>query len=354
MSRKVGETLKVYLQKCDTYSDSNRVLRNILDEFSGDFRAGERVLVKANMLSPRPAERAVTTRAEIVRGVLKFLLEMGTKPFVADSPAVGSAVKVAQACGIMEVCQELSVPVIDLNNPIKKDGQVYKRINISSVVFDADKVVNIAKLKTHAQMVLTLGVKNTFGCVPGLEKSRWHVRCGTNENFAKLLVDVHLLVNPVLTVIDGVEGMEGDGPSNGEKKRFGLIAASKNAFALDHAIAARLGVKPESVYTINESMQRKLIEKYEVVGDWEGSIKLPSTSHVLPIPGFLKKIVRSTVRVPKINKRRCVSCRICEKRCPVHAIDIDAHRVDTRKCIRCYVCHEVCPENAIRLVVKIL
>jgi len=123
MSRKVGETLKVYLQKCDTYSDSNRVLRNILDEFSGDFRAGERVLVKVNMLSPRPAERAVTTRAEIVRGVLKFLLEMGTKPFVADSPAVGSASKVAQACGIMEVCQELSVPVIDLNNPIRKTGK---------------------------------------------------------------------------------------------------------------------------------------------------------------------------------------------------------------------------------------
>jgi len=346
--------LKVYLQKCDTYSDSNRVLRNILDEFSKDFYAGEKVLVKVNMLSARPADRAVTTRAEIVRGVLKFLLEMGTKPFVGDSPAVGSATKVAQACGIMDVCQELSVPVIDLDDPVKKDGQVYKKINISSAVFEMDKVVNVAKLKTHAQMVLTLGVKNTFGCIPGLEKSRWHVRCGTNENFAKLLVDVHLLVNPVLTVVDGIEGMEGNGPSNGEKKRFGLIAASRNAFALDHAIAVRLGVKPEFVYTINESMRRKLVGEYELVGNWKGSIKLPSTSHVLPVPGFLKKIVRSTVRVPKIDKRRCVSCRICEKRCPVHAIDIDAPRVNTRKCIRCYVCHEVCPENAIRLAVKIL
>jgi len=341
------------LKECSDYEEAGEVLYDLLEKFENRFEPGDKVLVKPNMLSPRSYRDGVTTHPKILEVVLKFLMDLGTKPFVGDSPAVGTARSVGKASGLLDVCERLGVPLEELDDPVEVGGEMYKKIRISRKVLEADKVVNIPKLKTHSQMVFTLGVKNTFGCVVGKEKSAWHLRAGTNENFANLLIDVHLIVNPVITILDGIVGMEGNGPSNGTIKRFNLLAVSDNAFALDWVIVSRLGIPPNVVYTLKEAGKRELIPEHEVVGDWRSSIKLPNTTDVIPVPKFLQRIARQFIRVPRINKSRCVSCRICENECPTGAIDVDKRKIDYKKCIRCYVCQEVCPENAIDLVRKI-
>ncbi len=346
--------VKVYLRKCPNYDDSEKILRDLLEKFENRFKPEEKVLVKPNMLSPHPPQDGVTTHPRIVETVLKFLLDLGVKPFVGDSPAVGNAKSVGKTSGILDVCEKLGVPIEDLGDPIEVSGRTYRKIKVSRKVLEADKVVNLPKLKTHSQMVFTLGVKNTFGCVVGREKASWHLRAGTNDNFANLLIDVHLIVNPTLTILDGVIGMEGNGPSNGKVKEFNLLAVSENAFALDWVVVNQLGVPPNIVYTLKEAGKRKLIPEFEVDGEWSSTIELPNTVDVIPIPKILQKMVRQFVRVPRINKNRCVSCRICENECPTNAINIDKKKVDYSKCIRCYICQEVCPENAIDLVRKIL
>ncbi|MEJ5230106.1 MAG: DUF362 domain-containing protein [Pseudothermotoga sp.] len=346
--------MKVHLAKCDSYDRVESTLLPILEEYSALFEKDDKVLVKPNLLSARKPDQGVTTHPAVVETVLKFLISLGAEPSVGDSPAAGVFQKVMSESGIADVCEKLRVPMIELNDPIEIDGQVYKKIKISSKVLKADKVVNLAKLKTHSQMILTLGVKNTFGCIPGLEKSGWHIRCGTNENFASLLVDVHLLVKPALTILDGVLGMEGNGPANGKLKNFGVLAVCENAFALDHAICRRLGVQPQVVFTVKESLRRNLVPVYEIDGNWHSAIELPVTAQTLPVPKPLKRLARSIVRVPKIAKRRCIQCRICEERCPAQAIDVSEYKIDYDKCIRCYVCHEVCPQNAIDLIRRFL
>jgi len=345
-------TTTVFFRRCEGYNNASEVLKRLLAKYSDRFSPGEEVLVKPNMLSPRKAEEAVTTHPMILRAVLEFLLDLGVKPVVGDSPASGTATSVAKKAGLLDVCEHLRVPLVELNDPVDANGEVYRKIKISKMALTM-QVVNIAKLKTHSQMVMTLGVKNTFGCVVGREKPAWHLRAGTNERFADLLIDVHLLVSPVITVMDGIEGMEGNGPANGTKRFFGLLAVSENAFALDYAIVEALGVNPGVVYTVARSMDRGLIPEFEVDGSWKGSIRLPSTTPVVPVPKPLRNLARRFVRVPKINARRCVKCKICENSCPARAINMDQVRIDYQKCIRCYVCHEVCPEDAIMLVRKL-
>ncbi len=342
----------VHLTKCESYESVDKILLPILEKYSAFFSPGERVLVKPNLLSARRPEEAVTTHPKVVETVLKYLKSLGTFPKVGDSPAVAGLQKVLQASGIAEVCERLSVAVIELDDPIEVNGHRYKKIKISSKVFEFDKIINVAKLKTHSQMILTLAVKNLFGCVPGIEKSGWHIRCETNENFAALLVDICSIVNPVLSIIDGIEGMVGDGPANGRKKHFGMVGVSRNPFALDHAVCLRLGVDPSTIYTVIESMKRGLIPQYQIDGEWKDSIQLPVTVPTLPVKGPLRNLAKTVVRVPKISKKRCIRCRICEEKCPAKAIGISKGSVDYRKCIRCYVCHEVCPQNAIELVRK--
>jgi len=243
------------------------------------------------------------------------------------------------------------VPIVELDEPVEVDGEKFKKIKISKKILDADKIINIAKLKTHSQMILTMAIKNTFGCVVGKEKSSWHFRAKTNINFAKVIVDIHNIVKPTINIVDGIDGMEGNGPANGKQKHFGMIGVSENAYALDHAIAQKLKVKEKYVYILKEAMREKLVPEYKIEGDWKGDeIKLPITA---PIFETVTNISRALQRVPEINVEKCISCRICEESCPADAITIDDHNIDYDKCIRCYVCHEVCPEDAIDLKRKI-
>ncbi len=345
--------MKIYLQSCDSYSEADDALTKILREHAQLFKPGDTVLVKPNMLSARRPEEGVTTHPAILETVLRFLKDVRCRAMVADSPASGNFEKIAEKTGIKDVCRSLNVPIFELDQPITVDGQIYKRINIDRRIFEVDRIINLAKLKTHSQMVLTLAVKNTFGCVPGLEKSGWHMRCGTNENFAALLVDIHMLVKPTLNVVDGIIGMEANGPANGRTRHFGVIAVGTDGFTLDFVLCKRLNVDPLIVYTVQESVRRNLISDHIVEGDWTSQIQLPSTVPVLPVPSALQKIARRLARSPKISKDTCVRCRICEERCPAKAIDIDSLKIDYDKCIKCYVCHEVCPQGAIKLVRRI-
>jgi uncharacterized protein (DUF362 family)/NAD-dependent dihydropyrimidine dehydrogenase PreA subunit len=253
--------------------------------------------------------------------------------------------------GVEDVCERLGVPCVPLDDPVEVSGEVFQKIKISRKVLEADKVVNLPKLKTHSQMVMTLGVKNTFGCVVGLEKSSWHMRAKNYDDFANLLIDIHQIVSPVLTILDGVEGMEGNGPTNGKKKHFGLVAVSKNAFALDDAVCKALGID-HVVYTVQHARKRRVVPDYEIVGTFHASIQLPST--VSTLDRLSRTFSRFFVKYPKIDTRKCVKCRLCEERCPASAIDISSQRIDYQKCIRCYVCHEVCPQDAIKLVRRLV
>lgn len=245
---------KVSLTKCNNYEPVN-VRSALIRHFSlhGGINAfinkGDKVLIKPNMIAPRPADSAVQTDPAVIIELAKILLDFGAKPFVADSPAWANAAACAEALDILEPLRKLGVPVRQLRKPVKRTLEHSgTKIGISSVAIEADKIINLPKLKTHQQLVMTIAVKNIFGCVSGKAKAIWHYRKGaTFDKFCTMLIDIYKLLAPVLTIIDAVVVMEGPGPIRGNPKKLGYIVASADPMAAEVITCDLIGLLPQQL-----------------------------------------------------------------------------------------------------------
>ena len=358
----------VSLVKCNDYQAPglDGAVRRAVDLAGGLeslVKPGDRVLIKPNMLSADAPEKRITTDPAVVLAVGRLVLEAGGRPVIADSPAVDRFKRVAEKSGLAETAQELGAEIFPLTNPTRVDvpgDSVYKSLEIAAQAIEADVVVNLPKLKTHSQMLMTLGVKNMFGTIVGQRKMEWHGMVGVDRvAFASLLLDIHATVKPALTVLDGVWGMEGRGPANGPPRHIGLIAASTEALALDLAVCRLLGIPLKKFPLYRAALKRKLIDpdlkEINLVGDDPEDLKIndfqiPDLEAILPVPKFLAGLyARHMVSKPIQNHKICVSCAKCTDMCSVQAIALNDKKLTFNydRCIRCYCCQEVCPQGAI-------
>lgn len=329
-------------------------------------RRGDKVLLKPNLLSAKHPSRGVTTHPAVVKAVAQLVQEAGGIPAIGDSPAVGSLRRVATQAGITEIADELGCPLVEFKEVAQvRTGKDYtfRRIELARAVLEADVVINIPKVKTHSMTLLTLGVKNIFGCIPGMRKAHWHLKAGIDHSyFAGMLAELCQMVKPALTIADGIVAMEGEGPGNGDVRPLGLIVAGVNPFSLDTIICQIVGVSPEDVPTIQAARQRGLeettLKKINVLGHPVQGLKvapfrLPASFDLQwNLPGFVKRPLKNIfIPKPKIKEDLCRVCGACAEVCPPQAISLRDNkiRIDYRKCIRCYCCQEVCPEGAVRL-----
>lgn len=352
---------KVLLQTCDRY-EQNRLkdffVKGLL--ILGLHIDKSKVLLKPNLLTGKPPEKAVTTHPEFIRALTEILLDYGCRITIGDSPGYESTRKVMINCGIMNIIRYYGLSISPFNRKIikKYDGvSPYKRFTFGEDPEDYDLIINLPKLKTHAMMGMTLGVKNTFGFIHSLEKARWHLRAGQDRMlFASALIDIHTIVNPHLTILDGILGMDGNGPSNGRPRNLGVVAMSRNAFILDDAIEKLVRLNYPLPITALAS-EHDLIKNYETVAYGTPVIedfRMPDTMATdwnLPQP--FKILLKNTfVKKPKIRQAVCKLCGICVKVCPAGALSPRQHEppvFDYKKCIRCYCCQEMCPEGAIKI-----
>ncbi len=343
----------------------NEAVRRAFDHFGGINRfitKGDRVLLKVNLVSGHEVKRRVTTDPAIVRAVATLVLEAGGTPFIADSPGIDSFKGAAEKAGFMEIARELGIECIELTEPADlpaHDGADFRRIQVSRHVLEADKVINLPKLKTHGQMYLTMGVKNLFGCIPGRLKAGWHYNVGLNrEKFASLLLDIYMGVKPFFTLLDGVIGMHGDGPASGTPYDFGIIGACVDALSMDFWLCRMLGGNLED-YPLYMAAKKRNIAQCElnpsdVEGDIEAShvfagVDIPKTRtmRLLPRLPFVERLMTSRpVHIPEL----CIGCGRCAAVCAAGALRHENRHLyfDYGKCIRCYCCHEMCPVKAIK------
>ncbi|MFA5292881.1 MAG: DUF362 domain-containing protein [Phycisphaerae bacterium] len=245
---------KVSLTKCSDY-EPEKVRAALLKhfEFHGGIESliskGDSVLIKPNMIAPRPASCATQTDPAVIIELAKILLDYGVRPFVADSPAWANTQTCAEAIGIVEPLKKLGVPIRQLDEPVKRRLETCRtRVGISRYALEADKIINLPKLKTHQQLVATIAVKNMFGCVSGKAKAVWHYKKGANfDDFCTMLIDIYKLLNPVLTIIDGIAAMEGPGPIRGNPKQFGWLIGSVDPMAAEVICCDLIGLAPEQL-----------------------------------------------------------------------------------------------------------
>ncbi|MEI2578344.1 DUF362 domain-containing protein [Scytonema sp. PRP1] len=288
----------------EALQESLETLLEPLGGMAAFVKPGNRVLLKPNLLTGARPGKECTTRPELVYAIAQIVMEAGGKPFLGDSPAFGSAKGVAVANGYLPILEELNLPIIEFH------GQRYQTVNegfnhllLCKEAMEADVVINLPKVKSHTQLVLTLGVKNLFGCVPGKMKAWWHMEAGKDANrFGEMLVETARAIDPDLTIIDGIIGHEGNGPSGGEPRPLGVLAASPDVFALDRAMVEILNVPPEQVPTVAASMRLGLVgELHSIhfphlhpdllkIDDW----RLPDK--FLPIDFGMPRVIKSTFK----------------------------------------------------------
>jgi uncharacterized protein (DUF362 family)/NAD-dependent dihydropyrimidine dehydrogenase PreA subunit len=323
---------RVIIRKAEyNYNTLKPVIFGIMDSLGGDqIQRNSRVVIKPNLLAPASPDKAIVTHPLIIRTVVEYILDKGAKPQISDSSAVGSFGKVLRESGIKDELAGLNVEYKELKNSVPVDvGKPFEKIEIAT---DA--------VNTHAQMLLTLGIKNLFGCIVGLRKPEWHLRTGVNrEMFAQLLVKIYQAINPSITIIDGILSMQGQGPGKrGEPRQLGVILGSKNAAALDITVCNMIGISPERVLTNKIATEQGLAaDKIIIDGDLP-QIKDFNLPEIVPIV-FGPKRFHGFMRRHLVQRPECAEA-ITHKRKKVH--------FNYDKCIRCYCCIEVCPHGALK------
>ncbi|HIJ57626.1 MAG TPA: DUF362 domain-containing protein [Deltaproteobacteria bacterium] len=340
------------------YNTLKPTIWNIIETLEHNpFKKNSRILIKPNLLLPAKPEKAITTHPLVVRAVAEYALNAGCTVTVADSQATGTFHRLLKEGEYHKTLEDLDVQWVQFNKSVKKNiGEPFGEIDLAKDALEADAVINLAKLKTHSQMILTLGVKNLFGCVVGLRKPEWHMRAGVNRHmFTTLLVQIYRAIDPSLTIIDGILAMEGQGPGKGgSPRRLDVLVASNNAAAADAVVCNILGLNPMRLPTHTVSKELGVVEddiKVDGVIPKVSEYRLPVLAPLTFGPGFLQGFMRKhLVQRPTVDPDLCKQCGECRQYCPADAISDDGNPLDFDygKCIRCYCCIEVCPHGALR------
>lgn len=369
---------KVVLKYCPEYTaDVEGILRQGLHELGGMVafvKPGQKVLLKVNLLMKKRPEEAVTTHPNVVEAVVHLVQEVGGIPIIGDSPGGPYTVNVLQGIyartGLKEVAERTGALLnLDIGQTViaHPEGKIVKRLTVTKSVTDADVVITLSKLKTHGMMTFTGAVKVLFGVIPGLLKAEYHLKMLDVRNFADLLVDIVTWVKPALSIMDGIVGMEGDGPSAGKPRSVGALLLSQDPFALDVVASHLIGLKPEKVPTIMAARERGLPSRLEEV-NWVGDARslwriqnfvLPKTSSVnfidrVPLPKSAKSFLMNRVRSrPYFQHELCIGCQDCFNNCPPKALVMNEQNrpvVNLDACIRCFCCQELCPRQAVEIM----
>lgn len=356
----------VVLRPCESYLRSSvaRAVHQALDlALEGEGAVGGRVLLKPNLAAARKPERCVTTHPEVVGAAIDYFRERGCRVSVGDSPAgaVRGVARVWDATGMSEVCRARGADLVNFEAggwvERSVEGRTYR---VARAALDCDRVVSLPKFKTHVLTLITGAVKNMFGCVPGFAKSTFHLTHPRPPAMSRVLVDVFAAVPPWVTVVDAVEVMEGNGPSSGQVRTLGLIAAGRDAVALDAVLASLVGIDPLKVPTTREAWRRGLgsarPEDITVAGEAPGperasGFAVPSNWHFFLVPGVLSRAALRWFWVrPAVVPGTCTGCGECEAACAAAAIGLGADgraSVDDARCVSCLCCIEACPSGAI-------
>jgi uncharacterized protein (DUF362 family)/NAD-dependent dihydropyrimidine dehydrogenase PreA subunit len=365
---------RVYVAICQSYDQETveAALNESLKPFTAEkplIKPGQKVVLKPNLLQARSPEGAVTTHPALVAEVARWVKRLGAMPVIADSPGgqftAGVLRRLYRATGMAVVAEEtgavLNYDTVSTFLPCQ-EGSLMKMLDAAKVMADADAIISLPKLKTHGLTRFTGATKNLFGTVPGITKAAYHTKLPYLDSFSDMLIDVLCHYKPVLTIMDAVIGMEGDGPSGGDPKYAGLLLTSTDGIALDVVATSIIGMPPLSVPPIAAAARRGLttgrVEDIDILGIALKALEVedfrkPSTGSrdMRWVPRFLRSWLNAQLLASPVASTRCIACGVCVKNCPVQAITIvnDRAHMDLKECIRCYCCHELCPVNAVDL-----
>ena len=376
---------KVYWYNCEKYDEkliSEAYQEILVDNGLLDFvTSGMKIGIKVNLVGNFGPDKAATTHPLLVKKLCELLIERGAIVTIGDSPGglfTESILKsIYKGTGFL-ICEEIGAKInYDVStSQLKVEKQVVKTLDVSNWLLEQDALINFAKLKSHGMMALSASVKNMFGIVPGVLKPEYHYRYPNHDDFANMLIDINEVFDCKLNLIDGIIGMEGNGPTQGEPRYIGAILASRKPYPLDVVACKIIDLDIDNVYTVSESIKRGLTANYDeiilnkpiddiIIKDYKNILPGKSMEFSEKFKGPFGKIINPIIAKvltvkPKVKKKECIGCKKCANICPVNAIEMIKKKpvINRDKCIRCFCCQEFCPVGAMKahknIIVKIL
>ncbi|MBB3186469.1 DUF362 domain-containing protein [Microbacter margulisiae] len=371
---------RVALVRCDSYDieEVKMAVSRGIQLIGGAkcfVKTGEKIVLKVNLLVGDTPEKCVTTHPSVFKAVAETFANEGVIIQYGDSPGHGSPHAAAKKAGIADVAEDLLIDLAEFKEGREiffEQGKQNKKFFIANGVLDADGLISLPKMKTHALERFTGSIKNQFGTVVGMRKSEFHVKLPNAIDFARMLVDLNNYIKPRLYIMDGIIAMEGNGPRGGTPRPMNVLLFSTDPVALDATACRLINLNPAYVPTTIMGYQAGsgtyLQEEIELVGDDLKSFVCPDfVVDRTPVKPAKKNSVLLFVNnrlIPKpvILTEKCTQCGTCVNSCPVegkavywdHNDRTKAPVYDYKKCIRCYCCQEMCPENAIVLQTPII
>jgi len=234
------------------------------------------VLIKVNFITTKTWETGATTDPIIVEALIQELGKANGRLFVVESDAtVTRADRAAEATGMLELCNSYGVQFINLSRVEERvtvkvpDCEILDNIAVPRILLDS-YIVSAAKMKTHGDTTVTLGLKNMFGLLPDRFKGKYHIK-----GIDKVIVDINSVLRPSLVIIDGFVAMEGQGPVSGDPVRMDLVVAGEDAVATDATAARVMGFDPNMIYHIRRCYEKGLgeIDRIRILGERLESVK---------------------------------------------------------------------------------
>jgi uncharacterized protein (DUF362 family) len=211
----------------------------------------KRILLKPNLVESIPGASQINTHPLVVRGAVEAFLKLGAaQVVVAEGPGhFNDTLLVLEESGMAEVLWEDKIPFVDLNYDrtytIINAGRFsrLKTLSLPATLQQVDWIVSLAKLKTHHWAGVTLSLKNLFGVMPGSIYG-WPKNVLHHAGIPQCILDIAATVKPHFAIVDGIVGMEGDGPIMGTPKPAGVLIMGRNLVAVDATCTRIMGIDP--------------------------------------------------------------------------------------------------------------
>lgn len=215
---------------------------------------GKRVLLKPNLVETARGHAHINTHPAVLTAAAEVFRSLdAAEVFVAEGQGHRrDSLLVLEESGTRQALHSAGVRFADLNHDdvaaVANRGGWTKmeKLHLPRTLLAADFVVSLPKLKTHHWAGMTCAMKNLFGVMPGIVYGwpknvlHWH---GIHES----ILDINATVRPALAIVDGITGMEGDGPIMGTPRPVGCVVMGTNLPAVDATCARLMQLRPEAI-----------------------------------------------------------------------------------------------------------
>jgi uncharacterized protein (DUF362 family) len=215
---------------------------------------GKRILLKPNLVETASGAPHINTHPLVLRGAIEAFLRLGAATvMVAEGPGHRrDTLAVYEESGLADVLTADRIPFHDLNYisgydlPNAGRQSSMRTLTFPALFKEVDWIVSVAKMKTHHWTGATLSMKNLFGVMPGIYYG-WPKNVLHQSGIENSILDINATLKPHFAIVDGIVGMEGDGPIMGDPKKAGVIVLGRNSAAVDATCCRIMGIDPYKV-----------------------------------------------------------------------------------------------------------